>query len=80
VRATSVADPGVFGEAGVVISGGRIDAIRPPGPYNLKSFCRHLDAAKVSWRWYSHDYVPTIWLLDPEVGLSLENVPVRLAP
>ena len=24
-------------------SGGQIDAIRPPQPYNLKSFCRHLD-------------------------------------
>jgi phospholipase C len=34
---------------------------------------RHLKPDQ--WRWYSHDYVPTIWLIDPQVGLSLENVP-----
>jgi phospholipase C len=56
-------------------SGGRIDAIRPPGPYNLKSFCRHLDAAKVSWRWFSHDYVPMLWIIDPEYGLDDESIP-----
>ena len=27
-------------------SGGHIDALRPPRPYNLKSFCRHLDDAE----------------------------------
>ncbi len=56
-------------------SGGHIDALRPPQPYNLKSFCRHLDDAKVSWRWYSHDYVPMLWLIDPEYGLSDEAIP-----
>jgi phospholipase C len=56
-------------------SGGRIDAIRPPGPYNLTSVCRHLDAAKVSWRWYSHDYVPTLWIIDPKYGLDGETIP-----
>ena len=56
-------------------SGGHIDALRPPQPYNLKSFCRHLDDAKVSWRWYSHDYVPMLWLIDPEYGLSDETIP-----
>src|SRR3954452_10255932 len=56
-------------------SGGKIDALRPPRPYNLASFCRHLDAAKVSWRWYSHDYVPMLWLIDPQYGLSGETIP-----
>jgi phospholipase C len=48
-------------------SGGRLEAIDPPRPYNLASFCRALDKAKVSWRWYSHDYVPMIWIIDPGV-------------
>ncbi|HEX8474643.1 MAG TPA: alkaline phosphatase family protein [Pyrinomonadaceae bacterium] len=26
-----------------------------PPVYNLPSFVRHLDAARVSWRWYAHD-------------------------
>jgi phospholipase C len=56
-------------------SGGKIDALRPPQPYNLPSFCRHLDAVKVSWRWYSHDYVPMLWLIDPQYGLSGETIP-----
>lgn len=56
-------------------SGGRIDALRPPQPYNLTSFCRHLDAAKVSWRWYSHDYVPMLWLIDPAYGIAGEAIP-----
>jgi phospholipase C len=54
-------------------SNGLRDNINPSRPYNVPSFLRHLDDE--DWRWYSHDYVPTIWLLDPEVGLSLENVP-----
>ena len=56
-------------------SGGRIDALRPARPYNLKSFCRHLDETKTSWRWYSHDYVPILWLIDSEYGLSDEAIP-----
>jgi phospholipase C len=56
-------------------SGGHIDALRPPQPYNLHSFCRHLDDAKVSWRWYSHDYVPMLWLIDTAYGASDETVP-----
>jgi phospholipase C len=56
-------------------SGGRIDAIRPPQPYNLESFCRHLDDANVSWRWYSHDYVPMLWLIDTEYGVTGEAIP-----
>jgi phospholipase C len=47
--------------------------IKPSRPYNVPSFVRHLKPDQ--WRWYSHDYVPTIWLIDPEIGLSLENVP-----
>jgi phospholipase C len=54
-------------------SGGLRDNVKPSRPYNLASFVRHLKADQ--WRWYSHDYVPMIWLVDPEVGLSLENVP-----
>jgi phospholipase C len=56
-------------------SGGRIDALRPPQPYNLKSFCRHLDEANVKWRFYSHDYVPMLWLIDPFYGVGDEAVP-----
>ena len=54
-------------------SGGLRNNIKPSRPYNLASFVRHLKPDE--WRWYSHDYVPTIWLIDPQVGLSLENVP-----
>ena len=53
-------------------SNGLRDNIKPSRPYNVPSFVRHLKDDQ--WRWYSHDYVPTIWLLDPEVGLSIENV------
>ena len=27
-------------------AGGRLEALKPPQPYNLKSFCRQLDAVK----------------------------------
>ncbi len=54
-------------------SNGLRDNIKPSRPYNVPSFVRHLKDDQ--WRWYSHDYVPTIWLLDPDVGLSIENVP-----
>jgi len=54
-------------------SGGLRNNIKPSRPYNLASFVRHLKPEQ--WRWYSHDYVPTIWLIDPQVGLSLQNVP-----
>ena len=33
--------------------------------YSLTSFVRHLDAAKVSWRWYAHD-MATLRLIDGE--------------
>jgi phospholipase C len=54
-------------------SGGHIDALRPPRPYNLSSFCRHLKQDQ--WRWYSHDYVPMLWLIDPAYGLAQESMP-----
>jgi phospholipase C len=56
-------------------SGGTRDNLRPARPYGLASFCRHLDDAKVTWRWYSHDYVPMLWLIDPKYGLGDETIP-----
>jgi phospholipase C len=54
-------------------SGGTRDNLKPPQPYNLPTFVRHLKDDQ--WRWYSHDYVPILWLIDPEYGLSVETVP-----
>jgi phospholipase C len=54
-------------------SGGRLEALSPPRPYDLSAFTRHLDKAKVSWRWYSHDYVPMVWIIDP---LSAKSQPI----
>jgi phospholipase C len=56
-------------------SDGHRDNLKPSRPWNLASFVRHLDQAKVQWRWYSHDYVPTLWIIDPVYGLSGETVP-----
>jgi phospholipase C len=56
-------------------SNGHRDNLQPSQPWNLPSFVRHLEATGVSWRWYSHDYVPMLWLVDPEFGLSHEAVP-----
>jgi len=56
-------------------SGGHRDNLKPSRPWNLATFVRHLDAAKVQWRWYSHDYVPTLWIIDPLYGLSGETIP-----
>ncbi|MFL6012471.1 MAG: alkaline phosphatase family protein [Gaiellaceae bacterium] len=56
-------------------SGGHRDNLKPSRPWNLASFVRHLDAANVQWRWYSHDYVPTLWIIDPLYGLSGETLP-----
>jgi phospholipase C len=56
-------------------SAGHRDNLKPSRPWNLASFVRHLDAARVSWRWYSHDYVPTLWIIDPAYGLSKEMLP-----
>ena len=54
-------------------SNGLRNNLKPSRPYNLASFVRHLKPD--DWRWYSHDYVPILWLIDPEYGLSIENVP-----
>jgi DNA/RNA endonuclease G (NUC1)/phospholipase C len=56
-------------------SAGTRDNLRPARPYGLTSFCRHLDKFQVGWRWYSHDYVPMLWLIDPQYGLSDEAIP-----
>jgi phospholipase C len=56
-------------------SGGTKDNHHPPRPYNFSSFARHLSRAKVSWRWYSHDYTPMLWMIDPVFGLSEEAEP-----
>src|SRR2546423_2867891 len=40
-----------------------------PPIYALKSFVRHLDHAKVSWKWYFHD-VPTIRVADDQYRIS----------
>jgi phospholipase C len=54
-------------------SKGTRDNLKPPRPYDLPAFVRHLKGDQ--WRWYSHDYVPMIWLIDPEFGLDVETVP-----
>jgi phospholipase C len=54
-------------------SGGLRDNHKPTRPYYLRSFVRHLSTDQ--WRWYSHDYVPMLWLIDPEYGLSGEAQP-----
>jgi phospholipase C len=53
---------------------GSRDNIDPP-IYHLHSFVRHLDAAKVSWRWYAHDIVPMLWLIDPLYALGDLGIP-----
>ena len=42
---------------------GSRDNASPP-VYHLPSFVRHLDAAGASWRWYTHEFFPTIWAID----------------
>jgi phospholipase C len=54
-------------------SNGLRNNLKPTRPYNLAAFVRHLKPEQ--WRWYSHDYVPMLWLIDPEYGLSLESIP-----
>jgi phospholipase C len=54
-------------------SGGLRDNHKPPRPYYLSSFVRHLQPQQ--WRWYSHDYVPMLWMIDPQYGLSGEAEP-----
>jgi phospholipase C len=44
---------------------------RWPPLYEVPSFVRHLDRAKVSWRWYAHEYVATLRLIDDRYRFSL---------
>jgi phospholipase C len=41
--------------------------------YAVPSFIRHLDRAKVSWRWYAHEYVATLRLTDDRYRFSLSR-------
>jgi phospholipase C len=45
--------------------------------YALPSFVRHLDRAKVSWRWYAHEYVATLRMIDDKYRLSLSATHFR---
>src|SRR5918995_5491827 len=45
--------------------------------YALPSFVRHLDRAKVSWRWYAHEYVATLRLIDDSYRFSLSRMNFR---
>jgi phospholipase C len=40
--------------------------------YDVATFPRHLDAAKVGWRWYYHD-VPTLRLMDERYRFDVER-------
>jgi phospholipase C len=53
---------------------GSRDNASPP-VYHLPSFVRRLDAAGVSWRWYTHELFATIWAVDRSyLPKSLDNV------
>jgi phospholipase C len=54
-------------------SNGHRDNLQQAEPWNLPAFVRHLDDD--AWRWYSHDYVPMLWLVDPKYGLARESLP-----
>jgi phospholipase C len=54
-------------------SAGTRDNHKPSRPYFLASFIRHLE--REQWRWFSHDYVPMLWLIDPLYGLAEEETP-----
>jgi phospholipase C len=54
-------------------SGGLRDNHQPTRPYFMSSFVRRLTDDQ--WRWYSHDYVPMLWLIDPVYGLDKEAEP-----
>jgi phospholipase C len=54
-------------------SAGTRDNHKPSRPYFLASFVRHLE--REQWRWFSHDYVPMLWLIDPLYGLAEEETP-----
>ena len=53
---------------------GSRDNASPP-VYHLPSFVRQLDAAGVSWRWYTHELFATIWAVDRDyLPKTFDNV------
>jgi phospholipase C len=44
---------------------------KSPPLYAVPSFPRHLDKAKVKWRWYAHEYIATLRLTDDRYRLKL---------
>lgn len=53
---------------------GSRDNAAPP-VYHLPAFVRHLDAAGVSWRWYTHEVFATLWAVDRDyVPHTFDNV------
>jgi phospholipase C len=54
-------------------AGGRDNA--SPPVYHLPSFVRHLDAARATWRWYTHELFATIWAVDRDyLPKTFDNV------
>ena len=53
---------------------GSRDNASPP-VYHLPSFVRHLDAARATWRWYTHEIFATIWAVDRDyLPKTFDNV------
>jgi phospholipase C len=46
-----------------------------PSLYDIKSFVRHLDNARVSWKWFSHDDFPLLWAIDRSYALTHPRIP-----
>jgi phospholipase C len=57
---------------------GRAAGIRDnasPPVYHFPSFVRHLDAARATWRWYTHEIFATIWAVDRDyLPKTFDNV------
>jgi phospholipase C len=46
-----------------------------PPTYHLPSFVRHLENARASWRWYTHELFATIWAIDRDfLPKTFDNV------
>jgi phospholipase C len=59
---------------------GSRDNASPP-VYHLPSFVRHLDAARATWRWYTHELFATIWAVDRDyLPKTFDNVRPFLSP
>jgi phospholipase C len=53
---------------------GSRDNASPP-VYHFPSFVRHLDAARATWRWYTHEIFATIWAVDRDyLPKTFDNV------